>query len=344
MSDSQAFGKRDALAWLAAATGVSALAPRLRTGPARALAILAYHRIYDMGPEDDFPYDPELVSATPADFCWQMRTLSRRFTPIHISEAARLMARGLPLPPRAVAVTFDDGHRDNYTHAFPILREAGVPATIFLATGYLDRPGTFWFDEVAHLLYSTRRGALELPGMGIRLMLGDVASRRAAAAHVLGVLKVVPDAKRREALVELRVATGVEPLPGDRSATLTWSQVREMRAGGVEFGSHTVDHPILSRLDADGLESELAESRREIIARLGIEADLLAYPVGGESAYDERVVTAARACGYRMALTYVSGVNPWPPADPYRLRRLHVERYTTRARFAAMLAFPAIFA
>lgn len=344
MAERRSFGKRDALAWLLAASGVAAWAPRLGRGTAGSLAILAYHRVYDMGREDDFPYDPELVSATADDFRWQMRTLRRRFTPIHVSEALRLVAAGRPLPPRAVAVTFDDGHRDNYTCAYPILREAGIPATIFLSTGYVDGPGTFWFDEVAHLLYRTTRSTLDLPVLDLRLALGDVASRRAATARVLRVLKEVPDGRRRDALVELRAAAAVDARPDDRSAVLTWAQVLEMRAGNIEFGSHTVDHPILSRLDAVGLERELVESRREIGARLGTEPDLLAYPVGDESAYGDHVVATARACGYRAGLTYVSGVNPWPPLDAYRLRRLHVERYTTRSRFAAMLAFPALFA
>jgi len=337
-------GRRDALARLVAGAGADRLALRARSGASRSLAILAYHRVIDMGPEDEFPFDPELVSAGIEDFRWQMRTLAERCTPIALSEAARRLASGEPLPPRAVAVTFDDGHRDNHTHAFPILRETAVPATIFLSTAYIGGRATFWFDRVAHLLYRTHRESIELRALDLRIELADVASRRRAAARVLAAMKEVPDARRREALEELASAAGLDGEDDPRSGALTWEQVREMRAGGVEFGSHTVSHPILSRVDDRMLERELGDSRREISERLGTPADLLAYPVGGESAYDERTVATARACGYRWALTYVSGVNPWPVADPYRLRRLHVERYTTRPRFAAMLAFPRLFA
>lgn len=329
---------------MVAGAGLDRMALRLRAGPSRVLTILAYHRIYDMGPEDDFPFDPELVSATVADFRWQMQTLARRCTPIAMGEAVRRMEKGEALPPRAVAVTFDDGHRDNYTHAFPILRETGVPATIFLSTSYIGAPGTFWFDDVAHQLYRAPSGRLELASLSLALELSDVASRRAATGRVLGAMKEVPDTTRCQALAELEAAAGVRGHDG-RSATLTWEQAREMHDSGlVELGSHTVSHPILSRLGDAALERELADSRRELRERLGNEAEQLAYPVGGESAYDERTVRTARACGYRLGLTYVSGVNPWPLADAFRLRRLHVERYTTRARFASMLAFPRLFA
>jgi peptidoglycan/xylan/chitin deacetylase (PgdA/CDA1 family) len=337
-------GKKDALAWLFAATQISALAPRLHVGPSRTLAILAYHRVFDIGSEEDFPYDPELVSASVADFSWQMATLCRQFRPLHLGEALSCLDENRPLPPRAVVVTFDDGHRDNYTHAFPVLRTLGVPATIFLSTSYMDRDETFWFDEVAFRLYRTARRELELHTLGLCLALGNVAQRRRATEQVLAGLKGVSNTERLAALRELATESGIEGTVGDgRSRPLTWQQVREMRSGGIEFGSHTVSHPILSRLSDDELRVELSASKNEIERQLGRRVDLLAYPVGGETAFDERVVGVARECGYRMALTYVHGVNRWPPDDSYRLRRLHVERYTTRARFAGMLAFPRLF-
>ena len=334
-------GRRDAFAWLLGVTRLSVLGAGWGPGT---LSILAYHRVFDIEREQDFPYDPDLVSASVADFTWQMETLHRHFRPLHLAEALRRLDERIPLPPRAVAVTFDDGHRDNYTHAFPVLRRLGVPATIFLSTGYMDRKETFWFDDVAYRLQRASRDAIELRSLGLRLVLGDAARRRRATDEVLAKLKLVPNAVRLSALRELAEESGVEAGIGDeRSRPLTWAQVREMRDAGVEFGSHTVSHPILSRLGDEELRAELRLSREELERQLGRRVVLLAYPVGGEDAFDERVVRIARECGYRMALTYVSGANRWPPGDRYRLRRLHVERYTTRARFSAMLAFPRLF-
>lgn len=337
-------GKKDALAWLFAVTGASKVGAHL-AGRFRALSVLAYHRVFDLDHDEDFPYDPELVSASVAEFGWQMETVRRHFQPLHLGEALRLLEESRPLPPRAVVVTFDDGHRDNYTNAFPVLRRLGVPATVFLSTGYMDREGTFWFDEVAFRLHRTPRHELEVPTLGLRLALGSPAQRRRATEDVLTRLKEVPNTERLAALSELARESRVDGLEADaRSRPLTWQQVREMRDGGVEFGSHTVSHPILSRLRDEELRVELWSSKEELERQLGRRVECLAYPVGGEAAYDQRVVEVARECGYRLALTYVPGVNPWPPADRYRLRRLHVERYTTRARFTGMLAFPRLFA
>jgi peptidoglycan/xylan/chitin deacetylase (PgdA/CDA1 family) len=264
--------------------------------------------------------------------------------PVSLATMLRALDRGERLSPRAVAVTFDDGHRDNYTHAYPVLRDCGIPATVFLSTAYMDGARTFWFDEVAYRLHRAERASVALPSLGLELPLGDVRARRSAADRVLRALKGVPEAQRLEALAELAAATGIEGVRDERSAPLTWAQVAEMRAGGIAFGSHTVTHPILSRVDAGQLRHELADSRAELVGRDLGDTDILAYPVGGEEAYDERVVRAARECGYRLGLSYTPGVSPWPPEDAFRVRRLHVERYTTRARFVAMLALPEIFA
>lgn len=339
-----AVGKKERLARLLAATGLTSLGA---SGAARrrgALPILAYHRVFDPGEEDDFPYDPELVSATPREFEWQMGELARRYRPIHLAEALRVLESGEELAPGSVAVTFDDGHRDNHTHAFPILRKLGVPATIFLSTGYVGGAERFWFDETAYLLHRTSLEMIHLRTFDMKIALGPVSSRRAAARVLLARMKEVPNESRLMALDELRRVAGVGSPRDERSAVLSWEQVLQMRDGGVDFGSHTVTHPILSRLGEDALRHELSSSRRELESRLGREVALLAYPVGNQSAYDERSVRIAGECGYRLGLTYVPGVARWPPRDRFALPRLHVERYTTREMFAAMLAFPRVFA
>jgi len=335
---------KDALARLFAATRISALARYLPVGASRVLPIIAYHRIFDIGNEDEFPYDPELVSASVADFTWQMETLRRHCRPLHLGEALQHLDENRPLPPRAVVVTFDDGHRDNYTNAFPVLRALGVPATVFLSTGYMDREETFWFDEVAFLIFRTARHELELRTLGLHLALGSVAQRRRAMEDVLARMKAVPNTERLAALQELAAESGVAGSAIDaRSRPLTWRQVREMQDGGIEFGSHTVSHPVLTRMTDEDLHYELNVSKQVLEQQLGRSVDLLAYPIGKADAFDGRVVNIARKCGYRLALTYISGANSWPPSDNFRLQRIAVERYTTRARFSGMLAFPRLF-
>lgn len=314
-------------------------------GKSDRVLVLAYHRVCDLGDETTFPYDPELVSATPDDFAWQMEFVSRHFEAITFRRLIELTENGSRLPRRALIVTFDDGHLDNYENAFPVLKRLGLPATIFLSTGYIGGKGTFWFDRVAHLLYRAPCGPLAIGEIGFSADLQDVPSRRVAADSLLRTLKQVRDSQRLDALARLEQLVPSAPQDGAtavRSAALDWAQVREMSRAGIEFGSHSVSHPILARLEDDALDRELSESRRTIEEQTGTGCQVIAYPVGS-GAFDERIVAATRRSGYKLGVSYASGVNAIRNLDKYAIRRLHVERYTSRAYFQSVLAMPGIF-
>lgn len=317
---------------------------RLRHGP-NGLTILAYHRIQDLVDESRFAADPELVSASVAEFRRQLAFLRAHWNPIGLSNAMDVIERGQPLPPRSVAVTFDDGHLDNYTHAFPLLREMGVPATIFLSTQYIGSRDAFWFDRVSTLLFCAPAGNVRLALADVTLALGDVASRRAASDRLLAVLKRMADERRHEALRELEALLGRHTAPADAGPTsaLDWDQVREMSRHGIEFGSHTVTHPVLSMQTEERVRFELSQSRETIRRETGQPADLLAYPVGKTYTFNERVVAIAKECGYRAALAYIDGVNDPARADRFALKRIAVERYIPHPLFMARMTFPGIF-
>lgn len=313
-------------------------------GASERLTVLAYHRVVDMGNEDEFPYDPELVSATPGDFSWQMEFVRRHFEAITFARLIESIERASRMPRRALIVTFDDGHRDNYENAFPVLRRLGLSATIFLSTGYIGEQNTLWFDRVAHLLYHAPRGTLAIRDIAFDADLQDVRSRRLAAERLLQILKSVRNDERLEILRQLERLVPPSPREGEaRSGALNWSQVREMSEAGIEFGSHAVTHPVLTTLEDGALDHELRESRCTIEQKTGKACDVIAYPVGGPCAFDERVTAAARHVGYKLGVSYLSGTNPMRRLEPFAIRRLHVERYTSRAYFQSMLALPSVF-
>jgi len=337
-------GKKGYLAALLAQAGLAGAARSARYVMGRHIPILAYHRILEMGPEHEFLFDAELVSASPEQFRWQMEYLARHYDPITVSDLLDGIA-GNRLPRRPVIVTFDDGFEDNYRVAYPILRKSGVPATFFVSTGYIGGPQTFWFDEVVYRIRSATGDRLVLPSVGLTLALGS-GSRKEVAGVVLRRLKEVSDAQRRMALDELRVATpeGADVDGRAESRVMTWEQVEGMARGGMEIGSHTVTHPILSRVDRASVDHELRASREAIEGAVGRKVRALSYPVGGVAGFNEMVQEAAAASGYDMAVSYISGTNPLRSMQPYAMRRIHVERYVGRAGFAAMLAVPEVFA
>ena len=308
------------------------------------LPILAYHRVFDMGPEAEFPFDPELVSATPADFREQMKYVATHFDVVTFRDVLRYIDGESGLPPRPIIVTFDDGYLDNYTHAFPILRELGLPATIFVSTGFVGARDTYWYDHLAYAIYRADSGPFVLGTM--RFELGDIVSRRRTTADAIRFLRGVPDAVRRAQLVQLAERLDHEIRDQDRalSRPMEWCQIVELHEAGIEIASHTVSHPALSQCDDETLAFELWESRRELESHLGIPVEVVAYPFGGPGEYDERVMCAAARSGYRLAASYVSGRNPFSSLAVYELRRLHVERYTDLPTLASMLQLPQLFA
>jgi peptidoglycan/xylan/chitin deacetylase (PgdA/CDA1 family) len=312
------------------------------------LVILAYHRVLDVPDEDAFPGDPELVSASREEFERQMRFVQRHFVPIRFADALRSMDDGKPLPRRSLIVTFDDGHIDNYTNAFPVLKSLGMPATIFLSTQYIDQPNLpFWFDRVSQLLYFASPGLLEIPVLDYRADLSDMPSRRLHTRLLLGKLKAQDNDRRLAALAQMEAllaASVPETVAAQRSA-MNWDEVHEMAACGIEFGSHTVTHPVLTRLDDAALVRELVDSRAAIRSHIAQPVDIVAYPVGKMSAFSSRIEKAASACGYRLGVSYETGTNrACGGVDQFALRRLPVERYVSFGHFKSMLSLPRVFA
>ena len=327
-------------------TGLHGLCSFLRALRPGKLPILAYHRVCDIGNEERFPFDPDLVSASCSAFAWQMQYLRDGYHPITFQALLDALDGKASLPARPVIVTFDDGYDDNYLNAFPVLRSLDMPATIFVSTGYIGTGKPFWFDLVAHILYNAPNGVLAVKELELTLSLDPgVDSRRAAAALLVAKLKRVSNAQRLGILdwLEREYAGIMNTAEFRLSHPLDWNQVREMSAAGIEFGSHTVSHPILSRLDDDELRRELMDSRQRLEQELGKPAPVLAYPVGGPEEFNDKVVQAAASTGYRLGVSYMPGVNRLGGMDRFRLRRQHVERYVSNAYFSGLMSLPEIF-
>ena len=341
-------GKREFASRVITALGLSNVVGGVRSAMVKDLRVLAYHRVLKDLDETVFPFDAELVSAREADFDWQMAYIARRFNPVSIQQVTDAINGGKPLPKRAVMVTFDDGFRDNFEVAFPVLQRHGVPALFFLSTGYIDSQSTFWFDWIVYAFVHTEVRQLHLKAIDLHVPLTDERDgRRLEALKLLQVLKGTSEVQRQQVIdqlkAELKVAMTLDHI--EQSTPLSWDQVREMSRGGMEFGSHTVSHPILSTItDPMLLRFELDGSKATLEREIGKPVLALSYPVGGRDAVNDQVLAATAKAGYQCAFTYQSGANKLTSGDErYYLKRLHVERYTTRAMFSAALEMPEIF-
>lgn len=307
---------------------------RLGGGPPR-LWVLMYHRVL---PPTDARYgdeEPGMI-VTPASFSQQVRLLKSFFTIISLSEWVERLALGKPLPQRACAITFDDGWRDNYEYAFPILRQEQVPATIFAVSHMIGTHHQFWPNRLATLLRSDRREALaraawlaQLPGYRT-----EGALSRDAIAMVIDQCKRYPDDFLHEQLTRLEQE---ENTAAPAAALMDWQQLVDMQDSGlVEIGSHTCFHRRLGGdLPAALLEKEIAGSRAHLEQQLGKPVTLFCYPNGDTSAAAVRLVREH----YKGAVTTQRGFN-FPNTSPQTLLRIgiHDDISNTPTRFGARLS------
>jgi peptidoglycan/xylan/chitin deacetylase (PgdA/CDA1 family) len=255
------------------------------------------------------------------EFQGQIAHIARHYRLLPLGEAIERLRAG-DLPERAVAVTFDDGYRDNYEYAYPILKRFGVPATFFLVTDCLDRGMRLWWDEVAE---GMRRIATDpaLNGVTLPSILSREVGRNwrrrpsSAASAIVARLNDTPTVARVAALEEFRVASGADSSRDDR-IMMTWDEARDMARSGMTFGTHSKSHPILEEVDAETAYWELADSSRRIEEELDAPGRWLAFPRGHAIPGGAEILKRA---GIEAAVTTRTGFNG-PGADILGLRRI----------------------
>jgi len=239
---------------------------------------------------------------------------------VSLAEALDAMARRAPLPPRAVALTFDDGYADNLALAAPLLGDLGIPATFFLAPDFLTGATRPWWEQLAAALAATPARTVRVgtetfertrPG-------ADRAVARAVAGRLKGLDRAGREAFVASLLDDLDARDGRDEVLAE--LMLDWAGARRLAAAGHGIGSHSMGHAILANESPAAQLDDLARSRRLLSEALDVDVRLLAYPNGTARDYDATTVEAAASAGYDWALTLRPGfVRHSPP--PLEVRR-----------------------
>lgn len=259
------------------------------------LLVLAYHDVPD-----------------PQPFAVQLDHLLRHYTPVDLPTVVAAQYGTGALPAGAALITFDDGHPSVLDAALPALRHRGIPAVLFVVTGLIESEQPHWWTEVEE-----------------RSMAGARARGfEAAGRSLVSALKKEDDIVRLQAIDDLRQGT---PDVSIRTRQLTTSDLKRLERDGIAIGSHSVTHPCLDRCSDENIVREVVNSFRQLTDMLGHEPLVFAYPNGN---HDERVVTAVRAAGYRMAFRFDHRIARLPAPDPMLVSRVRVNADDSLDRFA----------
>lgn len=334
-------GRTSATARAARALEVSGLGSLLRRLDTwRGILVFAYHRIGDPAGSALF-HDMWTVST--ADFERQVAVLAREADVISGDDLDRVVRRRRG---RHVMITFDDGYRDAYEEAYPVLQRHGLSATFFLTTGFLDRRRPAWWDRIAWMAQASVRPTLVLSGWLPRPLSLDASAKDATIRTLVNRYASLPGDRTRAYLEAVGEATGSGQFPVDLAdeAWMTWDMAREMRDGGMTFGNHTVGHPVLARHPMPRQAREIAEAGRRIQEELGGPAKLFSYPVGGRDAFDRRTRAALASAGVRYAFSCYGGVARFDSWDSYDIRRASPPQSAREDRLRSAVTLPQAFA
>lgn len=304
--------------------------------PAGAI-ILMYHSI-TAGAVAEFVDPPNRLS--PEMFERQMVFLSEHRRVVPLSQVVEQIASGTSPSVGTVCITFDDGYLDNLTTAAPILEKYQLSATLFLATGYIERGETQWAD-VLHWLLQRRTGdKLRIPSLGNQDMDLTTEARLLAARNMLHRrLLEATHQERRQLLTEIER----QLLPEGHAPRLTmnWEDVRELRRRYpfFEIGGHTRDHIDLRTHRGETARSQITGCAEDLRRALGLEPRHFSFPYSRWCAETREIV---RASGWCSAVGDGHNIRIGHTSDQFAIPRVEAPRTMTELRFKTSGAYPGI--
>ena len=254
--------------------------------------ILMYHRIIDQ---------PHISGLAPAEFEQQLAYIAQRYRVVPINTLLQEVAEDR-VQPYSLALTFDDGHCDFYQNAWPLLQKHQLPASLYVTTGFVDGNLWLWPDLLKYLLINSPIKQFHLPS------LGDISLAEPTflpSWHQLGDHCLSLGSEARSSFIKQLAQTLNTPIPSaplSPFTAVTWAQLQEMQQQGLDVGSHTVSHPILSSLNHTQLQKELGDAGARIQAQLGEFPCGICYPNGRLEDINEATLTQAQQLGYRYGL------------------------------------------
>ncbi len=275
--------------------------------------ILLYHRIGPMS--DKWKFDP----LNPQIFEEQIKYFVENFEIISLKHLNRMILNG-DIPEKAVAITIDDGYKDNYKFAYPILKKYSIPATIFLSTGIIDQKKLLWDEELSYVLLNTDKDSIDIKDMGFYKLNSDE-NRIKASLEIARKLEKMDNNEKESMMEKVIDLLGVNiPDKLGKQNIISWNEIKRMNEKGIDFGAHTVNHPILTSIDIDDAKWEVSESKNRIEEVLGVDVNSFSYPNGD---YNDKILSLVKDAGFNSSVSVEPGFVNNSVDELYQLKRIN---------------------
>jgi peptidoglycan/xylan/chitin deacetylase (PgdA/CDA1 family) len=319
---------------------VRGVARRLRNTLAPGALILMYHRVAEVD------LDPWELCVTPQHFAEHLEVLRRQVRVVSLQQLTQEIEEGKSVH-RSVALTFDDGYADNFLNAEPLLEQYDIPATVFVANGYVEQEQEYWWDELERLFLQPgtvpEKLELNLNNRSYYWELGaaaeyreedyqrhqrwhaeqkyDPTPRHSLYRSVWKLMQPLLASQQHQLLQELRVWAGTasETRPTHRPLTLAELSILD-QIPLIEVGAHTVMHPFLSALPVELQRHEIQQGKARLEEILGHPVRSFAYPYGD---FTPETVALVQEAGFDRACSTISA-RVQPKSDRFQLPRVEV--------------------
>ena len=275
-----------------------------------------------------------------------LRVLRSSFHVIPLAELVEVIRRRRRPPPRSVAITFDDGYANNHTIAANELAKMRMPWSAFLPAMLIETCGRQWIDDVRVLIHRGRQRHLSFgwSGRHVEFDLTTTPQRHGAITRIHQLCRYVPDDERRSRLGDLFACYSTDEIELLRAAypsfaPMSWDQARELKAAGVDVGSHSLNHIALAQQSPDVIRHEILAARDLLQQRIGDHSPHFSYPYGRESAISDETERVVAEVGYRCGLTLEQDVVHCPTTNVLRMPRLIVSAQVGRTLFGLWQRF-----
>lgn len=329
-------GKKELLSEILYSSGILSWLSKRLVGK---LIVYNYHRLKSENDNEKMLYDEDVFGPKVSVFKKQIKWL--KLNTRIISEIELIQFIETSKFPKQICsmITFDDGYIDNYTLAYPILKEEDVPAIFFIPSNTINNRFLGWWDIVSYFLKNTIKDFIIFDGETI-----FVKSCYKKAKHFfLQKFKLEPYEKTLQLLNKLSIACDV-PFPDvciQELELMNWDQIKEISNSCITIGSHTHNHHVLATLNEKKQLEEVKTSMEVIQSHIGRSVNSLSYPVGGYEHFSSITQENVKKCGYKLAFSFNTGFNKWKNIHNFNIKRISPS--DKKRLFSATTLLPELF-